>query len=93
MQAWPKHERPTRWVIDFVDNLANLRFQEAVKDVRVVRDPFGNPIAEARVQAERSATSTMGFRRPFASARDQVPSACQRSAGHHSTSSTNTRRS
>jgi len=33
-------ENSTRWAIDFVDNLANLKFQEAIKDVRKVRDPF-----------------------------------------------------
>ncbi len=29
-----------RWAIDFVDNLANLRFQEAIVDVRAEREPF-----------------------------------------------------
>jgi len=29
-----------RWTIDFVDNLAGLRFQKAVEDVRAVRDPW-----------------------------------------------------
>ncbi len=33
-------EKSARWAIDFVDNLANLRFQDIVKDVRAVRDPF-----------------------------------------------------
>lgn len=33
-------ENSARWAIDFVDNLANLKFQEAIKDVRKVRDPF-----------------------------------------------------
>ncbi len=33
-------EQSARWVIDFVDNLANTRFQEAIKDVRAARDPF-----------------------------------------------------
>ena len=29
-----------RWAIDFVDNLANLRFQDAIRDVRARRDPY-----------------------------------------------------
>ncbi len=29
-----------RWTIDFVDNLANLRYQDAIVDVREVRGPF-----------------------------------------------------
>ncbi len=33
-------EKSARWAIDFVDNLANLKFQEIIKDVREVRDPF-----------------------------------------------------
>lgn len=42
-------EDSTRWAIDFVDNLANLRFQEAIGDVRAVRDPF-----EARLFSEQA---------------------------------------
>ncbi len=47
-------DRSARWVIDFVDNLANLRFQEAVKDVRAVRDPFEARLFndQAEVEAE-----------------------------------------
>jgi len=33
-------ENSARWAIDFVDNLANLSFQNVIKDVRAVRDPF-----------------------------------------------------
>ncbi len=35
-----------RWTIDFVDNLANLRFQDAIRDVREARDPFERSIQE-----------------------------------------------
>jgi len=35
-----------RWTIDFVDNLANLRFQDAIRDVREARDPFERAIFE-----------------------------------------------
>lgn len=33
-------EKSARWAIDFVDNMANLRFQDIANDVRIVRDPF-----------------------------------------------------
>lgn len=33
-------EKSARWAIDFVDNLANLRFQSIASDVKAVRDPF-----------------------------------------------------
>jgi dipeptidase len=33
-------ENSMRWVVDFVDNLLYLRWQEAVKDLRAVRDPM-----------------------------------------------------
>jgi dipeptidase len=41
-------EDSTRWAVDFIDNLASLRFNEAVEDVRAVRDPF-----EARLLSEQ----------------------------------------
>lgn len=33
-------EKSARWAIDFVDNMANLRFQDIANDIRAVRDPF-----------------------------------------------------
>ncbi|HDP94614.1 MAG TPA: peptidase [Candidatus Aminicenantes bacterium] len=33
-------QKSARWAIDFVDNLARLQFQDAIKDVRARRDPF-----------------------------------------------------
>jgi len=33
-------EKSARWVIDFIDNLLYLRWQEAIKDLRAVRDPL-----------------------------------------------------
>jgi dipeptidase len=33
-------EDSARWAIDFIDNLLYLRWQEAVKDLRKVRDPL-----------------------------------------------------
>ena len=37
-------ERSARWAIDFVDNMANLKFQKIAKDVQEVRDPFEDEI-------------------------------------------------
>jgi dipeptidase len=39
-------EDSARWVIDFVDNLLYLRWQEAIKDLRAVRDPLENSFFE-----------------------------------------------
>jgi dipeptidase len=33
-----------RWTIDMVDNLAGLRFQKAIEDVRAIRDPWEEAI-------------------------------------------------
>ena len=33
-------ENSARWVIDFVDNLLYLKWQEAIKDLRALRDPL-----------------------------------------------------
>jgi dipeptidase len=33
-------EKSARWAIDFVDNLANLKFQAVIQDVLAVRNPF-----------------------------------------------------
>ena len=37
-------ENSARWAIDFVDNLANLKFQRIAEDVREVRTPFEDEI-------------------------------------------------
>ncbi|MFK5854706.1 MAG: C69 family dipeptidase [Bacteroidota bacterium] len=37
-------ERSARWAIDFVDNMANLKFQKIAKDVQAVRTPFEDEI-------------------------------------------------
>ncbi|MBN2416478.1 C69 family dipeptidase [bacterium] len=42
-----------RWAIDFVDNLLYLKWQEAIRDVRAVRDPL-----EAAFFAEQSDTDS-----------------------------------
>ena len=50
-------EKSARWTIDFVDNLANLKFQEIIKDVHAVRDPFENEIFSKQAQVEAEALS------------------------------------
>ena len=48
-------EKSARWAIDFVDNLANLKFQEISKDVQAVRNPFENEMFAKQVQVETEA--------------------------------------
>jgi dipeptidase len=44
-----------RWTIDFVDNLANTRFQDAIKDVAAAREPFEKAIFERLPALEQQA--------------------------------------
>jgi len=48
-------ERSARWAFDFVDNLLNLKFQEAIKDVRAVREPFEQGMFERQQEVEEEA--------------------------------------
>jgi dipeptidase len=48
-------ETSARWAIDFVDNLANLKFQQAVVDVRAVRDPWEEAIFQRQDAIEKEA--------------------------------------
>jgi dipeptidase len=48
-------EKSARWAIDFVDNLANLKFQEISKDVQTVRNPFENEMFAKQTQVETEA--------------------------------------
>jgi dipeptidase len=48
-------EKSARWAIDFVDNLANLKFQEAIKDVWAVREPFEAEIFDNQDKIEQEA--------------------------------------
>ncbi len=48
-------EKSARWAIDFVDNLANLKFQEISKDVQAVRDPFEREMFTKQNQIELEA--------------------------------------
>ena len=48
-------ENSARWAIDFVDNLARFRFQDAVKDVRARRDPFEDKMFRDMARLEKHA--------------------------------------
>lgn len=48
-------ENSARWAIDFVDNLANLKFQKIAEDVRVVRTPFEEVIFNNQKAIEQEA--------------------------------------
>ena len=48
-------EKSARWAIDFVDNMANLRFQDVIKDVWEVRDPFEKNIFDSQDKIEKEA--------------------------------------
>ena len=48
-------EKSARWAIDFVDNLANLKFQNIAEDVRAVRNPFEDKMFSDQQQIEDEA--------------------------------------
>jgi dipeptidase len=48
-------ENSARWAIDFVDNLANLKFQEIAADVKEKRAPFEKKIFENQKTLEEKA--------------------------------------
>ncbi|MCK5028500.1 MAG: C69 family dipeptidase [Bacteroidales bacterium] len=48
-------EKSARWAIDFVDNLANLKFQSIAEDVRKVRTPFETKMFENQKALEDEA--------------------------------------
>jgi dipeptidase len=48
-------ENSARWAIDFVDNLANLKFQPIAEDVRKVRNPFEEEIFKNQNAVEEEA--------------------------------------
>ncbi len=48
-------EKSARWAIDFVDNLASMRFQDIAKDVRTVRTPFENKMFADQSKIEEEA--------------------------------------
>jgi len=48
-------EDSARWAIDFVDNLLYLRWQEAIKDLRAVRDPIEAEFFEKQASIDAKA--------------------------------------
>ncbi|MEZ5083847.1 MAG: C69 family dipeptidase [Bacteroidales bacterium] len=48
-------EKSARWAIDFVDNLANLKFQKISEDVRAVREPFEKILFDDQNRIEEEA--------------------------------------
>jgi dipeptidase len=48
-------EDSARWLIDFVDNLLYLRFQDAMEDVRAERDPLEASFFETQEEDEKKA--------------------------------------
>ncbi|MDD2195983.1 MAG: C69 family dipeptidase [Bacteroidales bacterium] len=52
-------EKSARWAIDFVDNLANLRFQEVAKDVQAVRAPFEQEMFDNQSRIETEALALL----------------------------------
>ena len=48
-------EKSARWAIDFVDNLANLKFQKIAEDVRTTRTPFEENIFNNQAAIENEA--------------------------------------
>jgi dipeptidase len=48
-------EKSARWAIDFVDNLANLKFQNIAEDVRTIRTPFEENIFNNQAAIENEA--------------------------------------
>jgi dipeptidase len=48
-------DRSARWTIDFVDNLCNLRFQDASKEVQAMRQPFEDEIFSSQERIEKQA--------------------------------------
>ncbi len=48
-------EKSARWAIDFVDNLANLKFKNISEDVRKVRTPFEDKIFTNQKSVEEEA--------------------------------------
>ncbi len=48
-------ETSARWLIDFVDNLLYLKWQEAIKDVRALRDPLEKEFFEKIPEIDKKA--------------------------------------
>ncbi|MBN2071597.1 MAG: C69 family dipeptidase [Candidatus Krumholzibacteriota bacterium] len=57
-QVWDPEkydEGSVRWAIDFVDNLLYLKWQEAIKDVKALRDPLEDSFFKQQAQIDEEA--------------------------------------
>lgn len=50
-------EESARWAIDFVDNLLYLKWQEAIKDLRAVRDPLEQGFFDEQGEIDKEAAA------------------------------------
>jgi len=48
-------DKSMRWAVDFIDNLMYLQWQEAVKDLWAVRDPFEKELFDRQADIEKQA--------------------------------------
>ena len=48
-----------RWCVDFVDNLMYLRWQDAVKDLHAVRDPFEQKFFDDQAEIDTKAVKLL----------------------------------
>jgi len=61
-KRWDKEkfdENSIRWCVDFVDNLLYLRWQDAVKDLHAVRDPFEQQIFDNQAAVDAKAVELL----------------------------------
>lgn len=53
------NDNSIRWCVDFVDNLLYLRWQDAVKDLHAVRDPFENKFLDEQAEIDSIAVKLL----------------------------------
>ncbi len=68
-------DRSARWTIDAVDNLCNLRFQDAAREVQAMRRPFEEKIFAEQERIEKEALAR--FRRSPERARAFLTAYCR----------------
>jgi len=57
-KIWDKEkfdDNSIRWCVDFVDNLLYLRWQDAVKDLHAIRDPFEKRLFDEQAEVDKKA--------------------------------------
>jgi len=61
-KRWDKahfDDNSIRWCVDFVDNLLYLRWQDAVKDLHAVRDPFEQAFFDDQAEVDKMAAELL----------------------------------